>query len=714
MADTVHEVEIEHNLDEYTQKIEEANKLWDAHLTKIRSVNNILAQIYGRRVGGPGGGGGASGGAGGGGGAGGAAGNPNVPGTTAYNNLNTQYMRQALNYFKAFPAQTKVLSQFSSTLQGMMGGLARFARGGFVAGTADLALEAAKFTIDRGSSFRDRAAQAAAYGTLPYQQQAFANNLKMYTGGDAGAQALFGGLVQQQTQIGGPAYLRNFLARFGVKTTGKESQEDLAGDVLLAERKMSQTVDPQLWQKYAEIFKVGNVADISTMMRFRSQGTTEAQLRADLEKAHTEGAGGTEGKDLITVTQQLANGIISLEKKLDEWADKIAGSILNFERGLQGHPPDPTIKPGYNPPKAPGEPWHFGIPDFAPAWDKLKGLFGKAGSGVSSLFGISSAQAGELTAGSELAGKAAEVPDNIATIKDILNRAFPPTADPLGTADTGGGAGFGGTHVPLGIRMRGSGKSFGANTATGGGDVGGGLTLTASGSKISPEERALLDVMAMHESGKKSYLSNDPDYGAAFQGNRYQFLGSTWESNARAIGADPKDLSPENQDRVALHLIKSIAGSKLQEIEKNPALIKGMFGPTWHGVWSVDTAAAFQKALDAEKAADAGKAKPADGDTVKKADGAPSAATTDAVRKAAKAPKANIHIPNIYGSDSGVSSEYPAKTEKSGSDIPGKQSMNNMGIFQQDKGTHIRVSNTAGASVVVQSMLLGAVKGSYA
>ena len=100
--------------------------------------------------------------------------------------------------------------------------------------------------------------------------EAWANITKMYTGGEAGTQALFGGLVQQQTSLGGPAYLKNFLTRFGVKTTGKETQEELAGDVLLAERKMATTVDPQLWQKYQEIFKVGNVTDIGTMMRLRN------------------------------------------------------------------------------------------------------------------------------------------------------------------------------------------------------------------------------------------------------------------------------------------------------------------------------------------------------------------------------------------------------------------------------------------------------------
>ena len=34
MADTTHEVEIKHNLDEYAQKIKESNDLWDVHFVK--------------------------------------------------------------------------------------------------------------------------------------------------------------------------------------------------------------------------------------------------------------------------------------------------------------------------------------------------------------------------------------------------------------------------------------------------------------------------------------------------------------------------------------------------------------------------------------------------------------------------------------------------------------------------------------------------------
>lgn len=66
---------------------------------------------------------------------------------------------------------------------------------------------------------------------------------------------------------------------------------------------------------------------------------------------------------------------------------------------------------------------------------------------------------------------------------------------------------------------------------------------------MSPEERAVLDIIALHEAAAgKGYLSNDPDYGAAFQGNRYQFLGKTWAKEIDMMGKEggsKTDLSPE-------------------------------------------------------------------------------------------------------------------------------------------------------------------------
>jgi hypothetical protein len=272
------------------------------------------------------------------------------------------------------------------------------------------------------------------------------------------------------------------------------------------------------------------------------------------------------------------------------------------------------------------------------------------------------------------------------TLEDWIKKYQNPGAIDQDQQEQQSGPG-GGSHVPLGIRMRGSGRSYGANTRTGGGAGGGSLTFAAS-KNMSPEERALLDVMAYGESGAKSYLSGDPDRGAAFQGNRYQFLGATWASNARAIGADPSDLSPENQDRVALHLIKSLAGNRLEEIIKNPALIKGIFGPTWHGVRTFNAAAVFQKALEEERNR---------------------SSMPDQVKKAvdSKVPKGHFHIhdPN---KDPLTSHEYPAPGEKT--------SMNDLRNYQGAQPRHfvrLNVNNQAGANVIVQGGMLGAGSGQF-
>jgi len=270
---------------------------------------------------------------------------------------------------------------------------------------------------------------------------------------------------------------------------------------------------------------------------------------------------------------------------------------------------------------------------------------------------ISSAHAGELPAGTS--GSPLIVQDK--TLIDLLKAADISTDSVVG----GGGAGFGGTHVPLGIRMRGSGGTYGANTTGGGSPGTGGMTFAAS-TNMAPEDRALLDILALHESGAKSYLSGDPDRGAAFQGNRYQFLGATWASNARELGLDPKNLSPENQDKVALHLAKKLIGNRWEEAQKNPSILRGILGPTWHGVWSEETGATFRKALEGEKGR-----------------------TTT--------PK---------------TSETPAPPKKTSE----KTSMNDLGNFQGAHPAHfvkLNVNNQAGANVIVQGGMLGAGSGQF-
>lgn len=100
-----------------------------------------------------------------------------------------------------------------------------------------------------------------------------------------------------------------------------------------------------------------------------------------------------------------------------------------------------------------------------------------------------------------------------------------------------------------------------------------------SRSPISANERALLDTIRMaegtwHGGGQKGYgtqfgggqfdwSKGHPDrvvrsggYASAAAG-AYQFMPDTWRGVAKQIGIDPKDFSPEAQDRAALQLVRN-------------------------------------------------------------------------------------------------------------------------------------------------------------
>ena len=52
MATSTFDVNVNHNLNEYVDKIKESNTLWDQHLAKVKAVNAALNQIYRSRMGG--------------------------------------------------------------------------------------------------------------------------------------------------------------------------------------------------------------------------------------------------------------------------------------------------------------------------------------------------------------------------------------------------------------------------------------------------------------------------------------------------------------------------------------------------------------------------------------------------------------------------------------------------------------------------------------
>jgi hypothetical protein len=175
--------------------------------------------------------------------------NSNIPGGRLDNDLAKRYQQSSIKYQNVeFPKFMKSLTAYTSTIASMnLPAISRMlmGAGGLAGGAAGLAAGAAGFAIERATSYRDRAAQASALGLTPYQQAAFSNVLKDYTGGEGGTQRLFGGLVQNQTTLAGPTMLDIFLNRYGVKTTGKETDEEKGFEVLRAERNMANKVPRQ-------------------------------------------------------------------------------------------------------------------------------------------------------------------------------------------------------------------------------------------------------------------------------------------------------------------------------------------------------------------------------------------------------------------------------------------------------------------------------------
>jgi hypothetical protein len=408
---------------------------------------------------------------------------------------------------------------------------------------------------------------------------------------------------------------------------------------------------------------LGSLFSDEELIRLRN--SNEKQIQEYIKEAQSRKSQYDLTKEEIDAENNLINAVNSLEAtfitELEKWTatmlpvlTRVATGLENLVTAINGW--KTSLSDWLHAPAFPDDEDNgkkkddskFGDP-LGDAWEKFKKM-------ILGMSPISSAHAGELPAGTS--GSPIIVQDK--ALLDLLKAGDISTDSVVG----GGGAGFGGTHVPLGIRMRGSGGAYGANTVGGGSPGTGGMTFAAS-KNMSPEERALLDVLALHESGQKSYLSGDPDRGAAFQGNRYQFLGATWASNAAEIGVSAHDLSPENQDKVALHLAKKLIGKRWEEAMKNPAILRSILGPTWHVVWSEETGATFPKALEGERS--------------RSRDGSEAA---------------------------------PAPPKKK----PEKTSMNDLGNFQGAHPRHfvkLNVTNQAGANVIVQGGMLGSGSGQF-
>jgi hypothetical protein len=160
----------------------------------------------------------------------------------------------------------------------------------------------------------------------------------------------------------------------------------------------------------------------------------------------------------------------------------------------------------------------------------------------------------------------------------------------------GGGTG-GGLHRPS---SREGGYTGPINRPSGGargaGSAGFGLYATdiglASNKDLSPEARAFLDTLGTGETPHGSYSNSDSDPGGL--GGRYQFLKSTWVSEARKAGVDPANFSPENQDKVAFfyanEVVRERTGQDLTALLKSgPDGVRRAIAALSPGVWNAIT-----------------------------------------------------------------------------------------------------------------------------
>ena len=320
-----------------------------------------------------------------------------------------------------------------------------------------------------------------------------------------------------------------------------------------------------------------------------------------------------------------------------------------------------------------------------------------------------------------------------------------------GAASSGGGGGGSGRsssggrgrgRTASGGRAGGGGATPGDIKFTGGGRIGTGEkepglyatnvgTIASKG--FSPEEAAFLDTLATGETPRGSYSNRSGDPGGL--GGRYQFLLSTWNKEATKAGVNPKDFSPENQDKVALfyakEIVKQKTGNDLFSLLRSGSngvrtAIAALSSGIWNAITNIDrdkrghsgAIALYMRKLQEESK------------QLKTANAAPP--DTD---KPSGFPRANIHIPNVYGGPE--SSEYPSPTEKvdlppelerfsrpsrpvtptpSVVAQPGSSAMlhlNDIRNYQMDKGMRVHVSNPAGADVHISSGQLGFTSGGY-
>ena len=377
--------------------------------------------------------------------------------STTQRNLDNQAKRANIKYVPEFLKYSKDFHQFTSAIASgatSPGGLMRLLNmGGGIAGSAaNTAVTAGVAFAANAQDYRNRAAQAAAYGLTPYQQAAFGNQFKDLIG-EGGASGIFGELIRQQTAgPGQPSLFKGWMGQYGQKTTGEESQEDLAEKFLKAQETFAKTVDPQLWKTLSE--NMGVSLDMGNLMRLRE--AKPGELDKDIAEERKAGKGYLDdkraqdlkdlGKESETTTQRMVKNwdwitsevapwLTDFLKHLGELSGKQGGVSKNLGEGAIKDFVIPFVKLNEEVDKwwedlksiiTPGAARAGEVPSNLPSKDATKQAFEIPGFG------------GFVVPGSE------KVPSNIQDIRDAIVNDRGLTATLGGTSPFGAGGAPGG------------------------------------------------------------------------------------------------------------------------------------------------------------------------------------------------------------------------------------------------------------------------------
>ena len=702
MADTEHEVEIRHNLDEYAAKIQETNKLWDEHYTKVKAVNaemEKMASLARHPSGAPGFG---------------------SPASSQDQTLDREYKRAMIPYTRAY---LPLLKAGGGIAAGVARGGMSMAFGGGLTGLGAAIGPEIKRALSVSLTDNMLGGAAFAVAARPKSTGAIATGEGVEAIEKGAAEGVGFGLIKAFSALGP-------LAKLGITAIVTAAAVDIA-----AMEKSSTDAYTRSRRAGGYGANLGSLTAFDTTMdRFVDTGAAMASM--------------AQAKYDFTSPQYLALKLAGINPKGRDTADLAEDTIMAVQKQLKGFSEDRMLPLAHA---------KFGnlfsdeeyIRLYTAREGEVKSMHDLAQEHEKALDMTEYQQRAykDLVTHTDLAGTELR-----ALGEDIMTKQIPAfnelvntitklsetfiadyqlddtgvTGNALGGRGAGGGTGGGDGHswtgpgAPPSVRSRGTGPALTGDISfpRGGrsgyartGSAGFGLYATdvglAANKNLNAMDRAFLDTFATGETPSGNYANVDHDPGGL--GGRYQFLKSSWITWARKSGHDPKDFSAMNQDEAALlyasTLVRQKTGKDLDTLlSSGPQGVSQAIGAISPGAWNAITN------IDRDKRGHSGgvslffdklkKEEAATGDVKKE-----QAATGDAVKKAAGPP-----IPRTMTNFGTLDDAEKAKEKAAGS---GPQSLNDLRIYQMEMTPKLHIKNDAGANVNVQMAMLGAQQGSF-